>query len=187
MVSELLTYYNHGCHWTAEWSCAGSAMLCCHLNTVLCKHCQPTDGMLIGGNSCLNLRAAACSRTISYGVVEHIPIPVPARWGAPPDQDGGRSSGRGIDKLGSTSGGWRPAQSDRASHTTHQIHTKNSTTVLTGSLCHSHSSNRIRSKSFKAPGPHTDTIGCRRLEVSKGVLGNAPSLQHLPPSLEFRT
>ena len=103
----VLTSYNHSCHWTAEWSCACSAMLCCYLNTVLSEHSQSTDGIFIGGSSCLKLRGAASSNVISYGVVEFIAILVPARWGAPPDQDGGRSSSRGIDKLGSTSGGWR--------------------------------------------------------------------------------
>ena len=82
-------------------------MLCCYLNTVLSEHSQSTDGIFIGGSSCLNLRGAASTRVISYGVVEFIAILVTARWGAPPDQDGGRSSSRGIDKLGSTSGGWR--------------------------------------------------------------------------------
>ena len=74
-------------------------MLCCYLNTVLSEHSQSTDEILIRGNSCLNFRDAASSRAIFYGVVDFISIP--------PDQDGGRSSSRGIDKLGSTSGSWR--------------------------------------------------------------------------------
>jgi len=61
------------------------------------------------------------------------------------------------------------------------------TTALTTSLCHSHSSNRRRSKSLETPCPHTDTIGSKWLQVSEGVLGNISSSHHLPPSLEFRT
>jgi len=102
----VLTSYSHSCNWTAEWSYSCSVMLCCYLNTVLSECSQFTDGILIGRSSCLNLRGAASSRVISYGVVEFIAILVTARCGAPPDQDGGRSSSRGIDKLGSTSGGW---------------------------------------------------------------------------------
>ena len=62
-----------------------------------------------------------------------------------------------------------------------------STIAPTGSLCHSHSSDRRRSKSLETPCPHMDAIGSRWLQVSEGVLGNIPSIHHLPSSLEFRT